>query len=98
MTTAGAIASIIKEEDLLQHRIERALDRCGFAEPAYKVGVMIRNGIAHLSGSVRYEDEIAVVGALVLEIGGVTGVVNRILYREPRPEHTSSSNGKEGTS
>ena len=95
MTTAGPIASVIAEEDLLQRRIERALERGGFAEPGYKVAIMIRNGIAHLSGSVRYEEEIAVVGALVSEIGGVTEVVNRTLYREPPTDRDSRSDGKE---
>jgi len=97
MKTAGSMADVIAEEDLLQRRIERSLVRCGFAEPGYKIAVMIRNGIAHLSGSVRYENEIAVVGTVVLEIGGVNGVVNRILYREPPPESVPRSDGKEGT-
>lgn len=95
MTATRSVASMITEEDLLQRRIERALGRAGFAEPGYKVAVMIRSGTAHLSGSVRYEDEIAVVGAVVLEIGGVREVVNRILYREPPAD--AHSDGTEET-
>ena len=85
MSKTGSIAAVIAQEDLLQRRIERALERAGFAEPRYRVAVMIRDGTAHLSGSVRYEDEIAIVGDLVSEMNGIENVVNRLLYREPPP-------------
>lgn len=94
MESVRVIADVIAEEDLVQRRIERSLDRYGFAGSGYKVAVMIRNGIAHLSGSVRYEEEIAVVGALVSRTHGITGVVNRLLYREPPPTHRRAD-GKE---
>lgn len=94
MESVRVIADLIAEEDLVQRRIERSLDRYGFARSGYKVTVFVRNGIAHLSGSVRYEEEIAAVGALVSKSDGITGVVNRILYREP-PSADRRADGKE---
>ena len=94
MNPVASAPNVIALEDHAQRRIERALERCGFADPGYTVAVSIRNGVAHLSGSVRYEEEIAVVGALVLEMAGITGIVNRILYREPPPA-SAAPNGKE---
>lgn len=94
MKTAGSTANVI-DEDVLQRTIERGLERGGFAEPGYKVRVMVRNGVVHLSGNVRYENEIAVVDAFVSEFVGVGEVINRILYREGPPQSAAVSIGKE---
>jgi CBS domain-containing protein len=72
------------DEDVRRHVENLISDPLWFPEDQ-RIDVSVADGVVVLTGSVRYERDVAVAAAIVRQIPGVVEVDNRLVGREPDP-------------
>lgn len=93
VVTAGRVVGVVARVDLLrvfdrsddsmEVILERLLQRCMFLPPDDEIDVTVADGVATLTGTVRFQGTVGIVEAIVRAADGVVGVENHLVFREP---------------
>lgn len=105
----GRVVGILTRQDVLRvfergdedlaAVIHRFLVTCGFAPPEASIHVDVVDGIATLSGSVVYDGDCQVAGALAGSVDGTVDVINLLVgqHRDPAPRSLADDPGLRST-